>query len=91
MMQYIVLALHKRFAAYESIGALFRASKQYFLEATLAKRLWGFLLQVLQQITALFEIDFELLMNKMLNEKELEEKIFKIIQALGQNSPLAAP
>ncbi|NIV98647.1 transposase [Candidatus Saccharibacteria bacterium] len=91
MMQYIVLALHKRFAAYESIGALFRASKQYFLEATLAKRLWGFLLQVLQQITDLFEIDFELLMTKMLNEKELEERMFKIVQALTQSSQLAAP
>lgn len=85
LMQYIVLTLHKRFTAYESIGALFRASKQYVLEATLAKRLWGFLIQVLQQITELFEIDFELLMTKMLNEKELEEKLFKIIQALSQD------
>lgn len=91
MMQYIVLALHKRFIAYESIGALFRASKQYFLEATLAKRLWGFLLLVLQQITDLFEIDFEQFMTKLLNEKELEKKMFKIIRALGQTSSLDTP
>jgi hypothetical protein len=89
MMQYIVLVLHKRFTAYESLGALFRDSKQYFLEATLAKRLWGFLLQVLRQMTDLFEIDFELLMSKMLNDKELEDKIFKVLHALTQTRPLA--
>lgn len=38
MMQYILLTLYKRFHAYESLGELFRASKQYFLETTLAKR-----------------------------------------------------
>lgn len=91
MMQYIVLALHKRFTAYESIGALFRDSRQYLLQATLAKRLWAVLLQVLQQITDLFEIDFELLMSKMLNEKELEEKIFRVLHALAQGRSLAGP
>ena len=86
MMQYILLTLHKRFQAYESLGELFRANKQYFLEVTLAKRLWGFFLQVLQEITALFEIDFEQLMAKIFNEKELEQKIFRVIHALGQTS-----
>ena len=86
MMQYIALVLHKRFQAYESLGELFRANKQYFLEATLAKRLWEFLLQVLREITALFEIDFERLMAKIFNEKELEQKILRVIHALGQTS-----
>lgn len=91
LMQYIVLVLHKRFTAYESLGALFRDSKQYFLETTLAKRLWGFLLQVLREITDLFEIDLEILMTKMLNDKEHEEKILKVLHALAQNQPLAVP
>ena len=86
MMQYILLTLHKRFQAYESLGELFRANKQYFLEVTLAKRLWGFFLQLLQEITALFEVDFEQLMDKIFNEKELEQKIFRVIHALGQTS-----
>ena len=90
MMQYIALTLHKRFQAYETLGELFRANKQYFLEATLAKRLWQFLLQILQEITALFEIDFEQLMAKIFKEKELEQKILRVIQALGQTTHPAA-
>ena len=83
MMQYIVLTLHKRFQAYETLGELFRANKQYFLEATLAKRLWGFFLQLLHEIAALLEIDIEQLMRKTLNQKEVEHKIFKM---LGQSA-----
>lgn len=83
MMQYILLTLHKRFQAYESLGELFRANKQYFLEATLAKRLWGFFLQLLHEIAALFEIDIEQLILKTLNQKEVQHRIFKI---LGQNT-----
>ena len=83
MMQYIVWTLHKRFQAYETLGELFRANKQYFLEATLAKRLWGFFLQLLHEIAALLEIDIEQLMRKTLNQKEVEHKIFKM---LGQSA-----
>lgn len=89
MMQYIALTLHKRFQAYETLGELFRASKQYFLEATLAKRLWGFLLEVLQQLADLFEIDFEQFMTNIINQKELEAKIFKVIYALSPSRQLA--
>ncbi len=83
LMQYIALTLHKRFQAYETLGELFRANKQYFLEATLAKRLWGFFLQLLNQIAELFEVDIDQLMLKTFNQNEVESRIFKM---LGQSS-----
>ena len=82
LMQYIALTLHKRFAAYETLGELFRANKQYFLEATLAKRLWAFFLQLIRCIAELFEVDVEELLRKTFNQKEVEYRIFKM---LGQN------
>jgi len=84
LMQFIALTLHKRFQAYETLGELFRANKQYFLEATLAKRLWAFFLQLLHQIAEVFEIDIDELLLKTFNQKEVEYRIFKM---LGQ-SPL---
>ena len=83
LMQYIALTLHKRFQAYETLGELFRANKQYFLEATLAKRLWAFFLQLLHQIAELLEVDVEQLMLKTFNQNEVEYRIFKM---LGQSS-----
>ncbi|MFQ5753905.1 MAG: transposase [bacterium] len=86
MMQYTVLTLYKRFHAYESFGELFRASKQFLLELTLAKRLWGLFLELQQKIAELFEIDIEQLMAKIVKEQEFEYKILKIFQALDQNT-----
>jgi len=39
LMQYLLLALLKRFESYETIGGVFRGSKQAMLELTLADRI----------------------------------------------------
>ena len=91
MMQYILLTLHKRFAAYETLGELFRKNKEYFLQLTLAERLWGIFLELLLHIIEIFEIDINEVMKKMFNQPEYESKILKMLQGLdAQQTDLSA-
>lgn len=83
MLQYIMLALHKRFAAYETLGELFRQNQRYFLELTLAERLWGLFLALQLHIIEVFEIDIDEVFEKIFQQREYELKILKVMQALA--------
>lgn len=88
MMQYIILALHKRFQAYETLGELFRQNQKYFLELTLAERLWGLFLELQRQIIEIFEIDIEEVIERMLNRPDYESKILKILLVLASRDTM---
>lgn len=82
MMQYIVLNLKRRFQAYESIGELYRNQKSILLELTIVERLWGLFLALLRKIVQLFEIDIELILEKIFKQADFDQKIMKILKSL---------
>jgi hypothetical protein len=86
MMQYIILTLHKRFQVYETLGELFRQNQKYFLELTLAERLWGLFLELQRQIIEIFEIDIETVIEKMLSQPKYEAAILKILLVLANRN-----
>lgn len=87
MMQYIILALYKRFQDYETIGELFRESQRHLLELTLAERLWNLFIELQRQIVELFEIEIDDLLEKMFAQPEYEQKILKILKAINSDLP----
>jgi len=83
MMQYILLACHKRFAVYETIGELFRKNKDYFLQLTLAKRLWLLFIELQKQLLEILDIDINEAIEKFIRQSEYETLIKKILTALA--------
>lgn len=72
--QYIMLSLHKRYQAYESIGGLFRQCKTNTQEVILAERIWAEVLELIFH----FIVELEL-------SVELEELLEKIIYKANNN------
>jgi len=85
LMQYILLALLKRFESYETIGGAFRNSKHAMLEITLADRIMEIFLQIMKELVELLELDYELIMEKLLH-KDSSDKIIAILNALQEDS-----
>jgi len=86
--QYIILSLYKRFSSYETIGSLFYKSKEKFLELTVAGRLWGLFLEILQKITKTLGVDVNEIMTKIFNLPNFEEKILTILRAFDDKETL---
>ena len=86
LMQYILLALLKRFESYETIGGAFKNSKQAMLELTLADRILEIFLQIMKELIELLELDYEMIMEKLLH-KDSSDKIMAILNALREESP----
>ena len=85
LMQYILLALLKRFESYETIGGAFMNSKHAMLEITLADRIMEIFLQIMKELVELLELDYELIMEKLLH-KDSSDKIITILNALQEDS-----
>ena len=85
--QYILLALLKRFENYETIGGAFKNSKQALLESTLVERILEIFLQIMKELVELLELDYELIIEKLLH-KDSSEKIVAILNALRQQNRL---
>jgi hypothetical protein len=79
MIQYNIFSLAKRFSKYETLGELFNDSKEFILELTICKRLWGFFLEFIQMIAGIVDIDPDELMERILQE-DAENKFVKLVQ-----------
>jgi len=86
LLQYLLLALLKRFESYETIGGAFRNSKQAMIELTLAERILEIFLQIMKELAELLELDYELIMEKLLH-KDSSNKILAILNALREDNP----
>lgn len=82
MMQYIMLSLKKRFSSYETIGGIFRNSKAWLLEETIAERIWGFIIEVFCYLFELPGIDIDKVMKKIIRDENYESKIANIVSYL---------
>lgn len=80
MVQYLFLALQNRVDKYETLGQLFKGTKENLLELRLHERLIGLLLAVIEVISSLFEeIDPEEIMQKAINNDEALSKLLYLI------------
>lgn len=75
--QYIMLSLHKRYNAYESIGGLFKQCKTNTQEAILAERIWVEVLELIFHFIVELELPVELeeLLEKIINKADNNPQI----------------
>ena len=82
MIIHTVLTLEKRFNAYQTMGELFKNSQKQLLELTLWKRLDTLIVAIFGLLLDLLEIDFEKLMERILNNNQYEQQYPVIIHSL---------
>jgi len=80
--QNIMISLMLRFSEYETKGELFKESQQYLISQTIAVRIWEFILEILTEIFAVLEVDIDNLIKKIIQDKNTEKKIMKMLFAL---------
>jgi hypothetical protein len=79
MIQYNIFRLAKRFANYETLGGLFDDTREFVLELTVCKRLWGFYLEFIQLIALIVDVDPDELIERILAE-DAENIFVKLVQ-----------
>ena len=85
MLQYNMLSVAKRFSHYETMGELFRSANAEILELTITERIWLITIELIAQLANLFDIDTEVLMEKLIADNQKFEKIlnFKHLMQAG--------
>ena len=74
-MNYMLLALAKRFESYETLGQAFKAIKDDILEDTLIVKLWKFFTEFFVKILCELGVDWELFIGKFIQSDNIIEKI----------------
>jgi hypothetical protein len=90
MITHMALSLQKRFANYETMGALFHENQKQLLELTLWERLWGFFIELINELMELMDIDLEMLMEKAMQSEKTEKRLIKVMQLLDEESKKVA-
>lgn len=81
MIGYNVFSLAKRYDAYETIGGLFVHATGQATEMTIALRIWGFILELLQVISDFIDSNFNDLIIRIMKNKPEDNKIFRLIES----------
>ena len=82
-LQYIMLALYKRFNAYETIGGMFKEAKDYISEMAIAERIMDLLFDILNFIFEILELDsenIEKLIRRILQDEKSGKKIIDMME-----------
>ena len=66
MIAYILLSFRYRYDHYETMGSLYRSMNDEWLRMTLDKRLWELFLELVSIIAAVFDIDSDELLEKII-------------------------
>lgn len=77
MMNYMVLSLRKRFEDYESLGELFRHTKELILEKNRVEKIWEIIVELYVQIFSEIGVDIDFFIKKMIEMKESIEEYMK--------------
>jgi len=85
MIQYNLLSAVKRFNDYETFGELFRASQKDALKLTISEQIWLIITELVADLSEIFDVDAELLMEKLFleNEKLIKYVNFKNLMQAG--------
>ncbi|MHB9142106.1 MAG: IS4 family transposase [Paludibacter sp.] len=70
MLQYNLLSVVKRFNDYETLGELFRASQKDALKLTISEQIWLIIIEVIAELSEIFNVNTEMLMEKLFSENE---------------------
>ena len=73
----MVLNLKKRFEDYETLGELFKHSKELILEQTLVEKIWEIIVELYVMIFSELGVDLDLFIQKMIQMKESIEDMMK--------------
>ena len=79
-MQYNLLSTARRFSAYETIGGLFREATKNSTELTIAERIWGVIIELVNKIAQCFLIEDEKIMDTLLNRSEKIKRLVEIYE-----------
>jgi hypothetical protein len=89
MITYMILTLHKRFEAYETLGALFRDTQKEMLEKTLCERIEMVILKILHELLEFLCIDVEQTLYRLTSTDRANKNMITLINAVNQfdNAP----
>jgi hypothetical protein len=68
-MNYAILSLKKRFSSYETLGMLFKDTKEILLELTLVEKIKKFVIEIYIEIFADLGVDWEIFLSKIINNE----------------------
>ena len=77
MMNYMVLSLRKRFEDYETLGELFKHTKELILEKNLVEKIWEIIIELYIQIFSELGADLDFFIQKIIRMKENLEIFIK--------------
>src|SRR5690554_2174680 len=83
MITYTILSLYKRFQAYETLGALFRDTREEMLEKTLCERIELVILKILRDLLELLCIDIERTLYKLTSSEKTSQEILVLLNAVN--------
>jgi hypothetical protein len=75
MLQYNILSVAKRFSHYETLGELFRSANADIIELTISERIWLIIIEIIALLADLFDVDTEVLMEKIIADNQRFEKL----------------
>ena len=78
MMQYNILCTVKRFEAYETLGALFRAATSDTLELSVTDRIWGLILNIILEIAEIISADASELLSAVIDVNPKFHKFYQM-------------
>jgi len=84
MITYTILALYKRFEAYETLGEIFRNTKAEIIEKTICERIELVVLELINKLLELFCIDIEAAIYSLTSSTEAENEIIVLLNAVNQ-------
>jgi len=91
MIQYIFLSIQNRIERYQSIGGIFRGTKDDIMELRLHERLVQLLIAIIELVDGLFtQINNEEIMTTIINNNQALEKIVLMINSVNKNQKQAA-
>jgi hypothetical protein len=85
LIQYVMLSLHKRFSDYETIGGLFRAIRDQYIQATIAQRLWQIMISILTRLVQKIECDMELVLQLIIHDNDFRQLFSGMVQLKVQD------
>ena len=68
LMNYMLLALFKRFQSYESLGEIFKAFKDKILEDNIVVKIWKIILEIYTKILAQLGVDWDFFIKSLIDE-----------------------
>ena len=80
MMVYNIFALVKRFESYETIGHLFRETRNQALEVTVWMRIWHFIIELLEILAEIIDGDFNDLIASVMRTAPENNKLLQLLE-----------